>query len=59
MAGIFQVMAVGIRALDKKDVDPAFMAKLSKIATAEIISSKVLYLLTISYFVNFSVFKSL
>ncbi|XP_044471670.1 protein SHOOT GRAVITROPISM 6 isoform X2 [Mangifera indica] len=42
MAGIFQVMAVGIRALDKKDVDPAFMAKLSKIATAEIISSKEL-----------------
>ncbi|KAJ0027548.1 hypothetical protein Pint_35765 [Pistacia integerrima] len=42
MAGIFQVMAFGVRALDKKDIDPAFMAKLSKIATAEIISSKEL-----------------
>ncbi len=41
MAGIFQVMAVGVRALDKKDLDPSFMAKLAKIATAEMISSKV------------------
>lgn len=43
MAGVFQVMAFGVRALDKGDVDPAFMAKLAKIATAEMISSKVLY----------------
>lgn len=43
MAGVFQVMAFGVRALDKKDVDPPFMAKLAKIATAEMISSKVFY----------------
>lgn len=42
MAGIFQVMAYGVRALDKRDVDNSFMAKLAKIATAEIIPSKVL-----------------
>ncbi|KAJ4705027.1 protein SHOOT GRAVITROPISM 6-like [Melia azedarach] len=42
MAGIFQVMAFGVRALDQKDTEPAFMAKLSKIATAEMISSKEL-----------------
>lgn len=41
MAGVFQVMAFGVRALDKKDVDPPFMAKLAKMATAEMISSKV------------------
>lgn len=35
-------MAYGVRALDKNDVDPPFMTKLAKIATAEIISSKVL-----------------
>ncbi|XP_061352593.1 protein SHOOT GRAVITROPISM 6 isoform X2 [Gastrolobium bilobum] len=40
MAGVFQVMAFGVRALDKRDVDSAFMSKLAKIATAEIISSK-------------------
>ncbi|KAF5473711.1 hypothetical protein F2P56_005682 [Juglans regia] len=42
MAGVFQVMSFGVRALDKKDVDPLFMAKLAKIATAEMISSKEL-----------------
>ncbi|KAK1562913.1 hypothetical protein Q3G72_018949 [Acer saccharum] len=42
MAGIFQVMAFGVRALDTADVDPALMAKLAKIATAEMISSKEL-----------------
>ncbi|KAL5807414.1 hypothetical protein ACOSQ4_030147 [Xanthoceras sorbifolium] len=42
MAGIFQVMAIGVLALDKSDIDPAFMAKLAKIATAEMISSKEL-----------------
>lgn len=41
MAGVFQVMAVAIRALDKRDADPHDMAKLAKIATAEMISSKV------------------
>ncbi|XP_024020964.1 protein SHOOT GRAVITROPISM 6 [Morus notabilis] len=42
MAGVFQVMAFGARVLDKKDLDPSFMAKLAKIATAEMISSKAL-----------------
>ncbi|XP_024019296.1 uncharacterized protein LOC21405224 isoform X1 [Morus notabilis] len=40
MAGVFQVMAFGVRVLDKKDLDPSFKAKLAKIATAEMISSK-------------------
>nr|POE91853.1 protein shoot gravitropism 6 [Quercus suber] len=42
MAGIFQVMAFGVRAIDSNDVDPPFMTKLAKIATAEMISSKEL-----------------
>lgn len=42
IAGIFQVMAFAVRALDENDIDPAFMSKLSKIATAEMISSKEL-----------------
>ncbi|GMH09863.1 hypothetical protein Nepgr_011704 [Nepenthes gracilis] len=42
MAGLFHVMAFGVRALDKDDVDSSFMAKLAKIATAEMISSKEL-----------------
>ncbi|XP_042512579.1 protein SHOOT GRAVITROPISM 6-like [Macadamia integrifolia] len=42
MAGVFQVMAFAIRALDNKDIDPPFMAKLAKIATTEMISSKEL-----------------
>ncbi|KAL6286431.1 hypothetical protein ACE6H2_010821 [Prunus campanulata] len=42
MAGVFQVMAYGVRALDKDEVDPLFMSKIAKIATAEIISSKEL-----------------
>ncbi|QCD99476.1 hypothetical protein DEO72_LG7g758 [Vigna unguiculata] len=41
MAEVFQVMAFGVRSLDAKDVDFAFMAKLAKIATAELISSKI------------------
>lgn len=45
MAGVFQVMAFAVRALDEKDIDPAFMSKLSRIATAEMISSKVLYII--------------
>ncbi|KAI9086376.1 hypothetical protein K1719_031830 [Acacia pycnantha] len=40
MAGVFQVMAFGVRSLDRRDVDNSFMAKLAKIATAEMISSK-------------------
>ncbi|WJZ93744.1 hypothetical protein VitviT2T_012661 [Vitis vinifera] len=35
-------MASAVRALEKRDVDPPFMAKLAKIATAEMISSKEL-----------------
>ncbi|XP_073526484.1 uncharacterized protein [Phyllobates terribilis] len=40
IALLFQVMAYGVGALKKEDVDPAFMAKLGKIATSEMISSK-------------------
>lgn len=40
IGGLFQVMSVAIRALDKVDVDPPYMAKLAKIATAEMITSK-------------------
>ncbi|GLT34321.1 hypothetical protein SLA2020_088420 [Shorea laevis] len=40
MAGVFQVMAFAVRALDKKDIDPAYMGRLAKIATTEIIPSK-------------------
>lgn len=43
IAGLFEVMSVAIRALDKDDVDPQFMTKLAKIAGAEIISTKVQY----------------
>ncbi|KAI3447537.1 hypothetical protein Pfo_004202 [Paulownia fortunei] len=42
IAGLFQVMSVAIRSLDKDDVDPQYMAKLAKIAAAEIISTKEL-----------------
>jgi hypothetical protein len=44
MAGVFQVMAFGVRALDERGVDSAFMAKLAKIATSEMISSEVCYM---------------
>ncbi|PQQ21438.1 hypothetical protein Pyn_04605 [Prunus yedoensis var. nudiflora] len=40
MAGVFQVMAYRVRALDKDD--PLFMSKIAKIATTETISSKEL-----------------
>ncbi|KAJ8438698.1 hypothetical protein Cgig2_011881 [Carnegiea gigantea] len=43
MAGLFKVMAFAVRALDKGEVDVAFMSKLAKIATAEMISSKELH----------------
>ncbi|KAK9289631.1 hypothetical protein L1049_007789 [Liquidambar formosana] len=42
MAGVFQVMAFGVGALDRSDIDPTFMSKLAKMATAEMISSKEL-----------------
>ncbi|PQM40427.1 protein SHOOT GRAVITROPISM 6 isoform X2 [Prunus yedoensis var. nudiflora] len=41
MAGVFQVMAYRVRALDKDEVDPLFMSKIANIATADIISSNV------------------
>lgn len=52
MAGVFQVMAFGVRALDKNDIDASYIAKLAKIATAEIISSKVC-IIFISWFFCF------
>ncbi|XP_065029813.1 protein SHOOT GRAVITROPISM 6-like isoform X4 [Musa acuminata AAA Group] len=42
MAGVFLVMAGAVRAMDPKDVDSTYMAKLAKIATSEIITSKEL-----------------
>lgn len=41
MAGVFQVMAFSVGALETGESDEVFMGKLAKIATAEIISSKV------------------
>ncbi|RWW41286.1 hypothetical protein BHE74_00053238 [Ensete ventricosum] len=41
MAGVFLVMAGAVRAMDRKDVDSTYMARLAKIATSEIITSKV------------------
>ncbi|XP_021743434.1 protein SHOOT GRAVITROPISM 6-like isoform X1 [Chenopodium quinoa] len=42
MAGLFQVMAFGVKALNKEDADHTYMSKLLKIATSEMISSKEL-----------------
>ncbi|KAM3325089.1 protein SHOOT GRAVITROPISM 6 isoform X1 [Capsicum chacoense] len=42
IAGLFQVMSVAIQALDKGDVDNNYLAKLAKIATSEVISTKEL-----------------
>ncbi|KAG6401560.1 hypothetical protein SASPL_138420 [Salvia splendens] len=42
IAGLFRVMSVAIRALDKADVDPLYLAKFAKVASAEIISTKEL-----------------
>lgn len=41
MAGVFQVMAFAVSAMDKRDADPPLMSKLAKIATSEMITSKV------------------
>lgn len=41
MAGVFQVMAFAVSAMDKRDADPHLMSKLAKIATSEMITSKV------------------
>lgn len=43
MAGVFQVMAFSVGVLEKGESDAVFMGKLAKIATAEIISSKVCF----------------
>ncbi|MCD7468895.1 Protein SHOOT GRAVITROPISM 6, partial [Datura stramonium] len=42
IAGLFQVMSVAIQSLDKGDVDHNYLAKLAKIATSEVISTKEL-----------------
>ncbi|WMV44639.1 hypothetical protein MTR67_038024 [Solanum verrucosum] len=42
IAGLFQVISVAIQALDKGDVDHNYLAKLAKIATSEVISTKEL-----------------
>ncbi|CAI9299621.1 unnamed protein product [Lactuca saligna] len=41
IAGVFKVMSISISALEEGEVDTAYMTKLAKLATAEIISSKV------------------
>ena len=41
MAGVFLVMASAVRALDHSDAEREFLRKIAKIATAEIVSSKV------------------
>lgn len=41
LAGVFSVMACAVRAMDQKNVEPTYMTKLAKIATAEIVTSKV------------------
>ncbi|XP_072987438.1 protein SHOOT GRAVITROPISM 6 isoform X1 [Typha latifolia] len=40
MAGVFLVMASAVQAMDRKDVEPTYMAKLAKAATTEIVTSK-------------------
>ncbi|KAH7690563.1 Armadillo-like helical-containing protein [Dioscorea alata] len=40
MAGVFDVMACAVRAMDREDVDPAFMDRLAKMVTAEMVTSK-------------------
>jgi hypothetical protein len=41
MAGVFLVMASAVRALDRLDAEREFLRKIAKIATTEIVSSKV------------------
>lgn len=41
MAGVFLVMASAVRALDHADAEREFLRKIAKIATAEIVTSKV------------------
>lgn len=44
MAGVFDVMACAVRSMDREDVDPAFMDRLAKMVTAEMVTSKVTFL---------------
>lgn len=41
VAGVFQVMAFAVQAIEKKDLEPSLMSKLAKFATSEMITSKV------------------
>ena len=41
MAGVFLVMASAVRALDHSDAEREFLRKIARIATAEIVNSKV------------------
>lgn len=41
LTGVFLVMANAVRVMDQKDTDPTYLSKLAKIATSEIITSKV------------------
>ena len=41
MAGVFLVMASAVRALDHSNAEREFLRKIARIATAEIVSSKV------------------
>ena len=41
LTGVFLVMANAVRVMDQKDTDPTDLSKLAKIATSEIITSKV------------------
>lgn len=40
ISGIFQVMSFAIRALYQEEVDPSYLAKIAKLVTSEMISSK-------------------
>jgi hypothetical protein len=41
LTGVFLVMASAVRVMDQKDADSTYLGKLAKIATSEIITSKV------------------
>ncbi|XP_020522101.1 protein SHOOT GRAVITROPISM 6 isoform X4 [Amborella trichopoda] len=40
MAGVFRTMAFAVHVMDERDIDHAFLTKLAKVATTEMISSK-------------------
>lgn len=41
LTGVFLVMTSAVRVMDQKDADSTYLGKLAKIATSEIITSKV------------------